>query len=404
MTHPHKTALVVGGGPAGLMAADSLARAGLAVTLVERMPSIGRKFLMAGRGGLNLTFAEPLDRFLTRYREAAPRLGPILSRFTPDDLVAFAHELGQETFTGTSGRIFPKAMKASPLLRAWLARLDGLGIRARLNARFAGFEGADGLVVETPQGRETLRADATVFALGGASWPRLGADGGWAQAFAEVGVDVAPLRPSNMGFHIAWSPFLIERFAGTPLKSAAFAFGGETVKGEAMLTTKGLEGGALYALSAPLREALLRDGEATLVLDLKPGMTASHLAARLARPKGSDSQSNFLRKATGLAPLSLALLREAGAVPKDPDAIAARIKRLELRITGFAGLERAISTAGGISFDALDANLMLLNRPGTFVAGEMIDWEAPTGGYLLQACFATGKLAGEAAAEWAKKQ
>lgn len=396
--------LVVGGGPAGLMAAETAARAGAAVTVVDRMPTVGRKFLLAGRGGLNLTHGEDYEGFVRRYGPAAERLAEALEAFPPERLRAWAAELGEETFVGTSGRVFPKSFKASPLLRAWLRRLADLGVRIETRTRLVGLA-PDGVVrLEGPAGAREVRPAATVLALGGASWPRLGADGSWVPVVSAEGVAVTPLAPTNCGFTIAWSDVFRARSAGEPLKRVALGFDGETVKGEALVTEEGLEGGAVYALSARIRKALA-DGPVTLSLDLKPGMTAEDLAAALARTRKGDSLSNRLRKGAGLPPVAIGLLREGHGkdLPADPAALAPLLKAVPLTILAARPLDRAISTAGGIAFAGLDRTFMLTARPGTFAAGEMLDWEAPTGGYLLQACFATGAVAGAAAAAWAAR-
>lgn len=392
-------AVVVGAGPSGLAAAEALAEAGVLVTVYDRMPSAGRKFLMAGRGGLNLTNSEPLDTFLGRYGTARPDLDPIIHAHPPDALVAWAEALGQATFVGSSGRIFPAAMKASPLLRAWLARLTVLGVEFRMRHTWLGW---------SAQGQPRIRDDATgtivdadcnalVLALGGASWPRLGSDGAWQAAFAEQTLPVVPLRPANAGLEIPWSPIVLEKFEGQPLKRIAVTYDGVTQRGEAVITRRGLEGGAVYALAAAIGMGSSR----TLTIDLKPDLDYAALAGLLATQRSKDSLSNVLRKQAGLSAAQIAVLREAGKdLPRDPEGLASRIKCLPLTITRVAGLERAISTAGGVPFSALDDGLMLTAKPGTFVAGEMLDWDAPTGGYLLQAAFATGRAAAEGALAW----
>lgn len=399
MNAPTSTVHVIGAGPAGLMAAETLARGGVRVVVHDRMPSVGRKLLMAGRGGLNLTHSEDAQPFLARYGEAAPSVAPWLDAFSRDDLIAWVEGLGQPTFTGSSGRVFPKAMKASPLLRAWLARLADLGVEVRTRSRWTGWrDGA--LVFDTPEGERIEQPAATVLALGGASWPRLGSDGAWAGTLDAEGVTVAPLVPANAGFDVAWSHILIERFAGQVLKPATLTCGKRTVRGELVVTGYGVEGGAVYALSADLREAIARDGAATLTVDLRPDLSEQALVERLARPRGKDSMTNHLRKAGGLSPVAVALLREIGDIPPGFEKLAKRIKAVRLKLTGMQGLDRAISTAGGVRCEALDPSLMLTARPGVFVAGEMIDWEAPTGGYLLQASLASGVVAGRGALRW----
>jgi len=388
-----RTAVVIGGGPAGLAAAEALASGGVAVTVIDRMPSLGRKFLMAGRGGLNLTHVEPLERMLARYGPARGRLEAAIRAFDAGALRDWAAGLGVETFTGSSGRVFPRAMKASPLLRAWLARLEGLGAQVRLRTRWTGWDGA-ALVLEGPEGPNRLTADAVVLACGGASWPRLGSDGAWAQLIGPV----TPLAPDNCGFLADWSPEFAARWAGAPLKGAAF--GSDRLKGEATITARGIEGGAIYALSGALSAALAQ-GAATLMIDLKPDLSAERLAARLAAGRPGLSLANRLRRA-GVSPPGAALARETadGALPRAPQALAAHLKALPLRLCGTAGMARAISTAGGLKLEALDDRFMLRARPGVFAAGEMLDWSAPTGGYLLQACIATGRAAGAGALEW----
>ena len=404
MSSPTKTVHVIGAGPAGLMAAERLARAGAAVVVHEAMPSVARKFLMAGRGGLNLTHSEPLEGFVGRYGAASETVAAWLERYSPTHLIGWAEGLGQPVFTGSSGRVFPRAMKASPLLRAWLGRLAELGVEVRTRSRCSGLRRNDeGLewVFETPDGERVERPDAVVLALGGASWPRLGSDGGWRGMLEAEGVGVAPFRPSNVGFDVAWSEVFGGRFAGQPLKPVALSFGEATVRGEAMVTAYGLEGGAVYALSAALRDAVERDGSATLTVDLRPDLTIEQLAGRLARSRGKDSVSNWLRKAAGLSPVGVGLLREIpGALPEGADKLARRIKAVRLTLTGVQGLARAISSAGGVRLDAVDERLMLKALPGVFVAGEMLDWEAPTGGYLLQASMASGVVAAEGALDW----
>ncbi|MBS0295861.1 MAG: TIGR03862 family flavoprotein [Proteobacteria bacterium] len=387
------TVAVIGAGPAGLIAAERLSAAGLKVTVCDRMPSVGRKFLMAGRGGLNLTHSEPLEAFVARYGEASAWLAPMLRAFPPQGLIDWAEGLGQATFVGSSGRVFPKTLKASPLLRTWLARLAAQGVEVRTRREWQGWNEAGELVFALPDcGIESVRPSATVLALGGASWPKLGSTGGWAPMLAERGVATAPFRPANVGFDAAWSEVFRDRFAGQPLKGVALTFDRRRVRGEAMVTRYGLEGGAIYALSARLRDAIGAEGHADLWFDLRPDSSEAELAQKLAQVKAGQSLTNVLRKATGLEPVAINLMREAHgvALPSGPAALARAIKGSRVRLTGVQPLDRAISTAGGIALDAVDEHLMLTALPGVFAAGEMLDWEAPTGGYLLQACFATG--------------
>ena len=394
---------MIGAGPAGLMAAEVAARGGANVTIYDAMPSAGRKLLMAGRGGLNLTHSEALPAFLARYGTAMPCLAPPIAAFPPDALRAWSEALGQPTFVGSSGRVFPQGFKASPLLRAWLRRLDAMGVQLKLRHRWTGWDSDGRLTFQTSDGHVAVAASATVLALGGASWPRLGSDGSWVKILEQRGIAVAPLRPANCGFTVAWSDVFKDRFAGEPLKTIELSFGSQIVRGEAVLTRDGIEGGAIYALSATLRDAIAVAGHATLRIALRPDLDADRLTARLSAPRGKQSFSTFLRKAAGLSPMVIGLLHEAAmashvslsAMP--PEALAARINNVDIELTGTSALEKSISTAGGIAFDELDANYMLRRLPGIFAAGEMLDWEAPTGGYLLQASFATGAAAGRGA-------
>ena len=396
-------AAVIGAGPAGLMAAEVLARGGTRVTVYERMPSAGRKLLMAGRGGLNLTHSEALEKFLGRYGKAEQRLRAAIDAFTPADACTWSEGLGQETFVGSSGRVFPKAMKASPLLRAWLQRLASLGVEFRFRHRWAGWDESGALKFEAPDGPVRVTPDATVLALGGASWPRLGSDGGWVAPLTAAGIRVTTLKPANCGFVVNWSPTFRERFEGQPLKRVAVTFDRETVRGEAVVTKAGLEGGAIYALSVRLRDAIDKSGEAVLHISLRPDLPADDIRRRLAAPRSKQSLSNVLRKALGLSPPAIGLLHEAAAAAgvrlaaMDADSLAALVMAVPVRLIDTAPVERAISSAGGIAFDELDAGFMLVRRPGVFACGEMLDWEAPTGGYLLQACLATGAAAGRGA-------
>lgn len=390
--------VVIGGGPAGLMAADVMSAAGVAVTVYERMPSVGRKLLMAGRGGLNLTHSEPLERLLERYGEARPLLEGPVAGLSPTDLIGWVNGLGQETFTGSSGRVFPRAMKASPLLRAWLARLAARGVEFRSRHRWIGFDASGRARFERADGSEIVAGSApVVLAVGGASWPRLGADGSWTDAVAALGIAVRPLVATNAGVHISWSAHFRERFQGQPLKRITVRVGEAVARGEALVTATGLEGGAVYALNPAIREELARKGRATLVLDLRPDLALEALVDRLQRPRGKQSLATWLRKAAQLDPVSIGLLRESVglSLPGDPAAIAPLIKAVPLEVTAQAGLARAISSAGGIALSEVNADMMLRTRPGIFAAGEMLDWEAPTGGYLLQACFSTGHAAGQ---------
>ena len=394
--------LVIGAGPAGLMAAETIAQAGFSVCIADAMPNPARKFLMAGRGGLNLTHSEKLFDFISRYGEARRWLAPVLRQFTPQDLTEWCHELGIETFVGSSGRVFPKTFKASPLLRAWLARLNQRNIRFALRHRFTGFDAHKNPLFTTENGTTTLHPRVIVFALGGASWPKLGSRGDWIDIMTQQGVDIAPFKPSNMGVEVVWSSHIIERFSGTPIKRVSLTHGGQTVRGEAVLTQKGLEGGAVYALSASIRTALESNASTVLLLDLRPDMPEKILLERLQNPRGKTSQSTFLHRAAGLAPIGIALMREAcgGPLPDDARQLLRLIKSLPVPIQALGGLERAISSAGGIRREALDDHFMLKAMEGIFACGEMLDWEAPTGGYLLQACFAQGYVAGQGAINW----
>jgi len=380
-------AAIIGAGPAGLMAAEILATQGVQVAVYDRMPSPGRKFLLAGRGGLNLTHSEPLPAFLDRYGPARARMEAALAALAPTEVVAWCEGLGQPTFVGSSGRVFPKAFKASPLLRAWLRRLEGLGVVLHSQHEWTGW--ADDGALRFANGA-TVRPDAAVLALGGASWPRLGADGGWTRLLP--GVAISPLRPANCGFEIAWSETFRSRFAGTPLKRIALVFGGRVVRGEAMISEAGIEGGAVYALSAPLRDAIAAGGPVTLGVDLRPDVALDDLRVKLDAPRKGMSLSSFLRKQAALPPVAVGLVQEARHAGVTTD-LAELIKALPLKLVAPRPLARAISTAGGLALAELDAGYMLRTRPGVFAAGEMLDWEAPTGGYLLQACFATGAAA-----------
>lgn len=398
-----KEVAIIGGGPAGLMAAERIAMAGHAVTVFERKPTPARKFLMAGRGGLNLTHSEDMAAFVQRYGAAAPQMAPLVGAFTPQDLRDWCEGLDQKTFIGSSGRVFPEAMKASPLLRAWRARLQDLGVELKLSHDWRGWAENGDLAIADGSGQMLyLKPDATVLALGGASWPRLGSDGGWVDVLRGRGVAVADLTPANSGFSIAWSDYLRERFAGAPLKPVALCHDGKRVQGEAMIAQGGIEGGAVYALSAPIRDAIAKEGQTTVTLDLRPNVPVAEIAARLSRPRQAKSFANFLRRDLNLSPLAISLLHESGEDIRawPPERLAAHIKAVPLVLSGVPPIDRAISSAGGVLWREVDEGLMLRRLPGVFIAGEMLDWEAPTGGYLLQGCFATAVAAAKGAIKW----
>jgi uncharacterized flavoprotein (TIGR03862 family) len=400
--------LVVGGGPAGLMAAQVLAQSGVTVDLCDAMPSVGRKFLLAGKGGLNLTHSEPLNVFAARYGARRARIEPMLQHFGPEALRAWARELGIETFVGSSGRVFPTDMKAAPLLRHWLHRLRAQGVRFHMRHRWVGWDDGDpariGLRFDTPNGPRAMHADAVVLALGGGSWPRLGSDGAWTALLEQRGVGTAPLQPSNCGFDVpgGWSELLRTRFAGQPLKNVALSLPAEGFHqaGEFVLTETGVEGSLVYAASGPIRDCIASTGQASVLIDLLPQRSAQFVADEVARPRGPRSMSTHLKSRLGIEGVKAALLREL--LPRDAFAdearLAAAIKGLPLPLARPRPLGEAISSAGGVRFEALDDALMLPALPGVFCAGEMLDWEAPTGGYLLTACFASGRTAGEGAA------
>ncbi|MBS0234800.1 MAG: TIGR03862 family flavoprotein [Proteobacteria bacterium] len=392
---------IIGAGPAGLFAAEIIARAGHRVTVYERMPSPARKFLLAGRGGLNLTHSEPLETFLSRYGDSADEIRGAVEAFPPAQLIAWADGLEAHTFVGSSGRVFPNAMKASPLLRAWLRRLDDLGVVLKTRHRWSGFVENNELSFEKPDGTIIVKPDASLFALGGASWPKLGSDGRWIEPFSSLGVASEPLAPANCGVVVPWSAIFKSRFEGCALKRVALSIGASTTRGEVIITKHGLEGGAIYALIPLLRTALATHESATLAIDLKPDMDVITLAERLSKRRPKETLTNFLRKSAHLDPAAIALLREEQTpVPENAEALAARIKAVSVNVTALSGLDRAISTAGGIAWSELDNRLMVRRCPGVFVAGEMLDWEAPTGGYLLQATIATAFKAAKGLLNW----
>jgi len=389
--------VVVGAGPAGLYAAERLGAAGAAVTVLDHMASPARKFLLAGRGGLNLTHSEPREAFLARYGDLPALLRAALEAFPPAALRAWAEGLGQETFVGSSGRVFPVAFKASPLVRAWLGRLSRLGVTLAMRHRFVGFAADDSLAVVGPEGPRAVRHDAVLLALGGASWPRMGSDGSWTAILRSSGIAVADLRPANMGIEIGWTDDFRARFTGQPLKQLAVTVAGRSSRGEVVITAHGLEGGAVYALSAAIREAVAGPGSSVIHIDLRPDATVASLRARLGRARAKDSLSTILRKQLSLPSQAIGLLREAtgGPLPRDADALAALVKAVPLVVSAVRPIDRAISTAGGIRFDEVGEGFQLRKLPGVFVAGEMLDWEAPTGGYLLQASFASAEAAAQ---------
>lgn len=400
-----KQVAIIGGGPAGLMAAEALSDSssehGISVTVYDAMPTLARKFLLAGKSGLNITHSEDFARFAERFGSASPRLRPALDAFTPEDVRQWAAGLGTETFVGTSGRVFPTVMKASPLLRAWLKRLAAQGVALKIRHRWTGFD-ADSIRFTTPDGEVTIQPDATLLALGGASWPRLGSDAAWVRWLKDKGVSVNDLLPANCGFDTAWSDVFVERFAGAPLKSVLTTSDAGTVQGEFVISKHGIEGSLVYAHSAALRDRLFRDGKAALTVDLMPGRTQERLARDLARQDAKASFSNRLRKGAGLDGVKSALLRElskdANRMPAEQ--LAELIKAVPIPVLRPRPIAEAISSAGGIAWSEIDARYMLKSRPGLFAAGEMIDWEAPTGGYLLTACFATGRAAGRGIQDW----
>lgn len=401
---------IIGGGPAGLMAAEAASAAGapsIQVDLYDSMASVGRKVLLAGKGGLNLTHSESSEPFLARYGARRAQIAPLLASFGPNELRAWAKGLGIETFVGTSGRVFPTDLKAAPLLRAWLRRLRQAGVTFHVRHRWRGWDEQGALRFDTPQGPRTVKVDAVILALGGGSWPKLGSDGAWAPLLAGRGVSIAPLRPANCGFDVGWTDHFRAKFAGHPVKSVTVTVtdaerGERRQQGEFVVTETGLEGGVIYALSASLRDEIQAKGVAILHLDLTPDRDLPRLIADLSRPRGKRSMAKHLQSRAGIDGVKAGLLREV--VPKqgfaDPARLAAAIKALPLRLVAARPLAEAISTAGGVAFDALDERLMVRSLPGVFCAGEMLDWEAPTGGYLLTACLAGGRVAGVGAATW----
>lgn len=397
---------VIGAGPAGLMAAEVLAAGGVQVDVYDAMPSAGRKFLLAGKGGMNITHSEPYEAFVRRYGARAGEVGRWLERFTPEQVREWIHGLGIETFVGSSGRVFPTEMKAAPLLRAWLHRLRESGVRLHMRHRWLGWrDGA--LLFSTPDGELAIKADATVLALGGASWPRLGSDGAWAGLLAARDVGVAPLAPSNCGFDADWSEYFAQRHAGAPLTTVAIAFVNrsgekESRKGQFVVTQTGIEGSLVYAISAPVRDQIAAHGSATIWIDLLPDLDAGRVLAEVMKPRGSRSMSSHLQSRLGIKGVKAGLLRECLGADNyaDPARLAAAIKALPLVLRRPRPIEEAISCAGGIRFEELDDRLMLRGLPGVFAAGEMLDWEAPTGGYLLTACFASGRAAARGTLGW----
>ncbi len=396
---------VVGGGPAGLIAAERLAAAGTRVTVFEHKRSVGRKFLLAGRGGLNITHGEPIDDLLARFGEARPFLEPALRAFPPDGLRSWCAELGEPTFLGTSGRVFPESFRATPLLRAWLQRLSEAGVEIMTGHRWIGWTNNGANRFETPDGSLMIdQADATIFALGGASWPRVGSDGGWTTPFRTAGIAVHDLEPANCGMLADWSSALSEKFAGQAIKNTVFSCGQATTRGDGIITESGLEGGPIYALGPAVRRELAEHGTAELRLDLHPDLDLSALVGRLSKRRAKASVTSWLNSA-GISPVAVSLVREAtsNTLPNDPSDLAGLLKALPLTIKAMAPIERAISTAGGIALSEVDAGYMVTRQPGVFVAGEMLDWEAPTGGYLLQACFSTGAAAADGALTWLQR-
>ncbi len=389
------TAVVIGAGPAGLMAAETMAQAGVQVTICEGKPSVGRKLLMAGKSGLNLTKQEPLVPFMQAYAEARGPLTPMVQAFDAAAVQDWARGLGQEVFTGSSGRVFPKTMKASPLLRAWLGRLANLDVEIRTRHLWQGWQDNGALAFETPGGVVTLTPDVTVLAMGGASWARLGATGDWAGVLRGIGCELRPFSASNAGIAVDWSDHMARHF-GAPLKGVAWSAGPYVSRGEAVVSARGLEGGGVYSVSRGVREGH------DLFLNLLPDMTVPEITARLSKPRGKASFANHLRKTLRMTPVQIALLQEmARPLPDGLRATARVLTALPIRHAGLRPLDEAISTAGGVPFLALDEGLMLRDKPGVFAAGEMLDWEAPTGGYLISACLATGRWAGQHAARWA---
>jgi uncharacterized flavoprotein (TIGR03862 family) len=384
------------------MAAEVLSQAGVQVAVYDAMPSVGRKFLMAGKGGMNITHAEPFDIFVTRYGARIDQVGPLLRSFPPDALREWIHSLGIETFVGTSNRVFPADMKAAPLLRAWLHRLRENGVRFHARHRWVGWNVQGALRFASPDGERTVQSDAVVLAMGGGSWPQLGSDGKWVDLLKQRNIEIAPLRPSNCGFDIAWSPYFREHFTGEPLKSVAAIFGEVRKQGECVITEHGIEGGLIYALSAGLRDEIERSGHATLHLDLLPDWPFQRVQTEVSHPRGSRSLSSHLQSRLGLKGAKANLLREVLSAEQmhDSTVLARTIKALPLRLIATRPLSEAISSAGGVTFEALDEKLMFRKLPGVFCAGEMLDWEAPTGGYLLSACFASGHAAGQGALNW----
>ncbi|MCW0923525.1 TIGR03862 family flavoprotein [Pseudomonas sp. RG1] len=398
---------IIGGGPAGLMAAEVLSQAGIRVDVYDGMPSVGRKFLLAGVGGMNITHSEAYPAFLSRYAERAPQIAPLLRAFDADALCQWINELGIETFIGSSGRVFPTDMKAAPLLRAWLKRLRDSGVVIHTRHRWLGWDASGALRIASPQGEISVNPDATLLALGGGSWSRLGSDGAWMLPLEKRGVDLAPLQPSNCGFEVqAWSELMVSKFAGAPLKNIAIGLNDDIPRlGECVITATGIEGSLIYALSAPIREEINRYGAAVVHIDLLPGRPVDKLQAVLSKPRGSRSMAKHLHSQVGIEGVKAALLRELTDAETfaDPALLARAIKALPLTLVKTRPLDEAISSAGGVRFEAMDERLMLKALPGVFCAGEMLDWEAPTGGYLLTGCFASGRAAGFGMLEWLRR-
>lgn len=403
-----KTVAIIGGGPAGLMVAEVISQAGFKAHVYDAMPSVGRKLLMAGKGGLNITHSDPNDLFLSRYGSRSTYIKPMLDRFDAEALRAWVHELGIKTFIGSSGRIFPAEMKAAPLLRAWLHRLRQDGVIFHVRHQWLGWNETDSQILcfMTPQGEKEVKADVCVLALGGGSWPQLGSTGVWTSLLIQRGIQVAPLMPSNCGFDVSWSEHFSSRFAGQPLKSVIASFNGFHQQGDCVVTASGIEGSLIYALSAPLRDEITQSGMATITLDLAPGNSIETLISKFSAPRGKQSMANHLRKRLGIDGVKAGLLREVVPIEdfNDPSKLCSAIKALRIKLTATKPITEAISSAGGISFEAVDDHLMIRALPGIFCAGEMLDWEATTGGYLLAACFASGRTAGEGALKWLGSQ